>query len=42
MKYRKKLCPVPLSDRDPFNFGRGLGKGYIGFRYFNIFINFFI
>ena len=32
----------PLNDRGRPNFGRGLDKGYIGFSYFKIFINFFI
>ena len=29
----------PLNDRDQFNLVGGLDKGYISFRYFNIFIN---
>ena len=33
-EYRKTLCPVPLNNRDPFNFERGLDKEYIGFRKF--------
>ena len=40
--YRKTLCPVPLNDQYPSNFDRGLDKGYIRFRDFNIFINFLL
>ena len=33
------LYPVPLNDRDPFNFDMGLDKGYKWIKHFNIFIN---
>ena len=31
-KYSKTLCPVPLNDRDPLDFRRGLDKGFYGTR----------
>ena len=37
-KYRKTLFPVPLNDRDPFNFDRGTRQRVYTFKVFYIYL----